>query len=949
MQVDFVLGQSNIKGMRKALELLPLGLWANFKLTLDRIRALPHHSQRDLALRTLLWISHSFRPLTVKELQQAIGLDVRSRTVDEDDITPKVLLVKYCCGLVTVDEGTSIIRMAHYSIYEYFQQQEQQPLLGRGHVDMTHVCLSYLMMDPFVAGPCSDKASLDKRREGLPLAEYAAQHWGDHAAKCAVEEIREWVEEFVRSPNSISSWSQLALQSLESLTTEGLIRSGITPLHVVSRFGLLDLVKSSTSDVIGDNFNGKTSFGETPLIFASANGQAEFIRFLMNKKHSVSINDTDCTGRSALNWAVERHHTAVVQALLASPNLDVNFGAPLVDSVKAKDDSICRVLVQRQDLDINAVNVMGETALTEAFQVLDLAIINTLTSRVDLDPRKVHLDRQISGLADDEDIMTNEEFETYPKIIRRMSEFCWRRARIHEGDVYLRWFMDWLCGTSMVGAHIDKMLEWLDDDFDISMIDEEGFTFLHLAAALGNEDLARRALDSGICADAMSKSQETPLHIATRTTDESGAVISLLLGRSNELDLDTPDQDGSTALHNAAAASKEDACRLLLTLGARLDVVDKLGQTSLYSAISANTSTILRMLLDAGADPNNANNRGESVLLWAIWEGKVEECILLLEHGASVHVGGARGFSALHAAAYRGENRIAKLLLNRGADVAHKSLLSGTPLDLAAAEMNAPLVAMFISSSGGTRLVPTEIGLFGRTALDWAAQYPPVFDAMGSNWTEVYRPTSNSERARALRKAMRTAIAEMLDGTPRYTSYGFLGHILLFLGNRDAALRAFEEAASMENETAIHSGLVCKVCTNAIQGFRFVCVECANVNLCSQCFIQHPACNRPFGPVSKCRAPGDVTEDNAPPATVEELVASKWHKQLLQRRGKETDAKDCAVVAEKIPWCKASHTYLRVPGDEWIQREGAPKEGDQEADKERWLRDLKAMYDCVQS
>jgi ankyrin repeat protein len=71
--------------------------------------------------------------------------------------------------------------------------------------------------------------------------------------------------------------------------------------------------------------------------------------------------------------------------------------------------------------------------------------------------------------------------------------------------------------------------------------------------------------------------------------------------------LDEIDDNGETPLHSCAAQADVRAVKLLLEAGAVVDIQDDEGTTALGEAALGGINDTLAMLLQAGADPNSAN------------------------------------------------------------------------------------------------------------------------------------------------------------------------------------------------------------------------------------------------------------------------------------------------------------------------------------------------------
>ena len=80
---------------------------------------------------------------------------------------------------------------------------------------------------------------------------------------------------------------------------------------------------------------------------------------------------------------------------------------------------------------------------------------------------------------------------------------------------------------------------------------------------------------------------------------------------------DSPDREGWTALMYAARSENQDLVVLLLKAGAALDLVNQDGETALVVAVKRGNVEAARQLLMAGADVKPKDARGRTALDWA--------------------------------------------------------------------------------------------------------------------------------------------------------------------------------------------------------------------------------------------------------------------------------------------------------------------------------------------
>jgi len=158
-------------------------------------------------------------------------------------------------------------------------------------------------------------------------------------------------------------------------------------------------------------------------------------------------------------------------------------------------------------------------------------------------------------------------------------------------------------------------------------------------------------------------------------------------------DVNTPQIDGTTALHWAVYRSALEAADLLITAGANVDVANREGFTPLIMASLYGNVPMIERLLKAGADPRQRLANGETTVMLAARNGNPQALKLLAAAGGDVNAKERlRGTTALMWAAEQRHAAAVKMLLELGADHATRSGPAGLPRNYMAPRVNTTAV-----------------------------------------------------------------------------------------------------------------------------------------------------------------------------------------------------------------------------------------------------------------
>lgn len=215
--------------------------------------------------------------------------------------------------------------------------------------------------------------------------------------------------------------------------------------------------------------------------------------------------------------------------------------------------------------------------------------------------------------------------------------------------------------------------------------------------------------------------------------------ISFLIEKG--ADVNKRDNEGYAPLHTAARNKRAEIITLLLAHGADANLKDRDGFTPLQHAVLRDSAAGIEALKRGGADLEQRTPSGVTPLALALLEDKFKAALALINVGAEIEatdsvakltplliVAGKEGrVMTLSAGVQRVEKvnpqdpdliDVAKALIAKGAKIDALSATGLTPLLLAAAHNNAPIVGL-LAQAGANQSIKTPKG---QTAADLAKQ-----------------------------------------------------------------------------------------------------------------------------------------------------------------------------------------------------------------------------------
>lgn len=150
---------------------------------------------------------------------------------------------------------------------------------------------------------------------------------------------------------------------------------------------------------------------------------------------------------------------------------------------------------------------------------------------------------------------------------------------------------------------------------------------------------------------------------------------------NENVDVNSAQGDGNTALHWAAYHRNVEMAELLIKAGAKTDAKTRLGEMSpLFMAARNGDAAILQLLIQAGASAGEVSSNGTTPLMMAASSGDVDAVKVLLENGANVNATEAtNGQTAVMFASALNRADVIRLLAERGAELDVRSKVAQIP------------------------------------------------------------------------------------------------------------------------------------------------------------------------------------------------------------------------------------------------------------------------------
>lgn len=647
----------NSKRLRNIVSEMPLEINETYERDLEKVKNLKP-AQKARALAILRWIVFALRPLTVRELAEAVAMtsDDTTDTYPYDDL-PDMWehgyvdeqyvnsYIRRSCGSLVELRGHGdnkplalhTVHFVHFSVKEYLLRSDDInndqcrlekicfPDGGKEHNRLAQLCLQYLCYDVFGE---KERFRDGQRIQIYPFLAYAARSWWVHAQHDhpVSEDIMPWAQKlFNPSTSNWILWSKVFEGELEIEDEKLDVAAEVVDVNEEDieaesesgSLGLSDEDSSVTSEDQMDKSGGSEN-EPSPIYYAALLGFTDLVKALQSQ--GFSCNRAGGTYGCPLQAAVRNAHQETVEYLVTQ-DIDVNqrggrYSLAICAAAALGLNKIMDILIGA-GADRSGEDSMGRNCLHLACKQGARATVKPLLE-VGLNPMK--------------------------KAKTGKTPFY---EAVESGDhVIVSWLLD-------SGADVDDMNqkgipavlravslgqeevvnELIQRHADVNRAGPGGFTCLHEAVFQEHLAIVHILLANSADINAQDSYGWTPLGLAI--ADSTFEISQLLIDRGAHIRTST--DDGWTPLHIAAEKSKDNVIALLLENGAEVDAETSSSQTSLFIAVWAHSLPCIRILLAHGAIITHTNNMGNTVLDEAIGAGDKDIIQCLLDHGALDH------------------------------------------------------------------------------------------------------------------------------------------------------------------------------------------------------------------------------------------------------------------------------------------------------------------------
>jgi ankyrin repeat protein len=618
----------------------------------------------------------------VPALCDAISLKEGDRAIDKESAIDEETILLHCSCLVRKSANSNYLELAHFTVQEFLtniesnspfsiysqRKDEVQPLLAR-------TCLTYLLMDAFQHDVVEGTEKWEEQLVRHPLRAHAALYWIEYAEySWENDEIlalaRQLFHPFktlcflswARDYFFVSRWKyldsekdrQLALDEATILIFDG----SVTPIHLLAAIGLPSLCQwllDSDCEV-----NQPSAIG-TPL-HCSLVG-------ILSLSDALHYEDWLETPHEFM-W---EGRTQVLDMLIAN-------GADLTATYRDPygEEYSCAKLALHASLGRGPRHPL--ITLVAAGAKLDKGLLTAFEHLIDETDYNLEGHEEFVGI-----LIERLEENTENDIIKGDLLTAALRFKSSAALVKLRgekegpWYSlnipdEELREIFLRAIRFDRTdaMEYLlrDGRLNVSSIDDDGETFLHIAAEHEATNATKMLLSLGVNANAKSKVGLTPLHRAVGRETRNPECVLALLDADASIAMQT--LNGRTAWHIAAQSNNVVALKILAARDGQkplsLVTSQKEGFIPLFYAASCESEAAVEFLLSETTKVPETCPYGLGIVHYVVQMNSIKLLRLLRAKGLPIDQKSKNGGTALHFIPQHVDPDVVRFLIESGVE-----------------------------------------------------------------------------------------------------------------------------------------------------------------------------------------------------------------------------------------------------------------------------------------
>ncbi|XP_048244349.1 serine/threonine-protein phosphatase 6 regulatory ankyrin repeat subunit B-like isoform X2 [Haliotis rufescens] len=515
---------------------------------------------------------------------------------------------------------------------------------------------------------------------------------------------------------------------------------GDSLLHLACRGGNTAIVQHVMSQ---SNINSRGEYGRTAAMWAAVSGHQSVFDLLVSNQADLTLVDAD--GDSLLHLACHGGNTAIVKHVLTPSNINSRGEYGRTAAMRAAvsgHQSVFDLLVSNQ-ADLTLVDADGDSLLHLACEGGNTAIVKHVLSPSNINSRGRHgstavMQAAVSGHQSVFDLLVSNQadltlVDTDGDSLLHLAchggntaivKHVLTPSNINSRGEYGRTAAMW----AAVSGHQSVFDLLVSNQADLTLVDADGDSLLHLACHGGNTAIVKHVLSPSNINSTGRYGWTAAMKAAVNGHQ---SVLDLLV--SNQADLTLVDTDGNSLLHLACQGGNTAIVQHVLS-PSNINSRGMHGHTPVMMAAVTGHQSVFDLLVSNQADLTLMDTDGDSLLHLACGGGGNTAIVKHVLSPSNINSTGRYGWTAAMKAAVNGHQSVFDLLMSNQADLTLVDADGDSLLHLACHGGNTAIVKHVLTPSN-----INSRGEYGRTAAMWAAVsgHQSVFDLLVSNQADL--------------------------------------------------------------------------------------------------------------------------------------------------------------------------------------------------------------------